>query len=117
MIKKNNKELLFENMEKLNPDFKLQELAPQPAVQPQAGAQPQAGQPPRQPGDVQTLGRASKNAGTVQTASQRINTATEFPEAFRLWFTSLGYKPENPAINIAKVKIEIEKVMKSMGFR
>jgi len=91
---------------------KLQELAPQPT-------QPVAGQPvaPKQPSDVQTLNRANQSASMVQSASKRINTATEFPEAFRIWFTQLGYKPDNPAINIMKVKTEIDKVMRSMGYK
>lgn len=117
MKNKDIKQLLFENMEKLNPDFNLREITPQP-IQPVAGQQPVA-QPaaPKQPSDVQTLSRANQNATTVQTASKRINTATEFPEAFRLWFTQLGYKPNNPAISIMKVRTEIEKVMRSMGYK
>ena len=99
---------------------KLQEFAPQAGATPPATAQPAAQkQPaaPRQPSDVQTLNRANQNASVVQNASKRINTATEFPEAFRLWFTQLGYKPDNPAINIMKVKTEIDKVMRSMGYK
>ena len=116
-----SKQLLFKNMEKLNPDFKNniseivpsnQATTPQPSVVNQA--QPSA---PKQPSDVQSLNRATQSASSVQRASSRINTTTEFPEAFRLWFSSLGYKPDNPAISIMKVKTEIDKVMKSMGYR
>jgi len=74
-------------------------------------------QQPRQPGDVQTLNRANQNASTVLSASKRINTTTEFPEAFRVWFSGLGYSPENPAISIMKVKTEVERIMKEMGYR
>ena len=109
MTKKDAKQLLFENMSKLNPDFKLQEVAPQPA-QPVA---PQA----IQPTDVKSLNRANQTSKSVQNASKRINTSREFPEAFRVWFSGLGYKPNNPAVSIARVKMEIEKVMKSMGYR
>jgi len=114
MTKKDAKQLLFENMSKLNPDFKLQEVAPQPA-------QPVATQPvaPQviQPTDVKSLNRANQTSKSVQNASKRINTSREFPEAFRVWFSGLGYKPNNPAVSIARVKMEIEKVMKSMGYR
>ena len=108
----NIKQKLFENMEKLNSNFKMNEIVPQQGInQP---AQPVA---PRQPSDVQSLNKATQTASSVQKASQRINTATEFPEAFRVWFQGLGYKPDNPAINIVKVKTEIERVMRSMGYR
>lgn len=74
-------------------------------------------QQPRQPSDVQTLNRANSNASSVQKASSRINTTTEFPEAFRLWFQSLGYKPDNQSITIMKVRTEIERVMRELGFK
>ena len=133
-MKANNKEKLFENMKKLNPSFINnktineaftvgQGTTSAPPInnqvnnpQNQATNQTQPKQP-RQPSDVQTLSRANQNTATVQKASQRINTAIEFPEAFRLWFSSLGYKPDNQAINIARVRTEIEKVMKSLGFK
>ena len=82
-----------------------------------APRQPVAGQKQtRQPGDVKRLGLVTQNNATVQKASSAINTAVEFPEAFRVWFQTLGYKPDNPAINISKVRREIEAVMKSMGY-
>jgi hypothetical protein len=67
--------------------------------------------------DVRTLQKATSNANTVNNASKRINTATEFPQAFKLWFGSLGYKPENPAISIMRVRLEIEKAMREMGYK
>ena len=113
MKKKDTKQLLFENMEKLIPEFKINEVAPQPT----APTAPTANQTPRQPGDVKRLGQVTQNNATVQKAGQAINTAVEFPEAFRVWFQSLGYKPDNPAINISKVRREIENVMRSMGYK
>lgn len=110
-MKKENKEMLFEMMEKINPDFKLNEANMQQT--PTATQQQQ----PAQPSDVKALSKAGQTASSVKSASQRINTTTEFPEAFRVWFSGLGYRPDNPAISIAKVKTEIEKVLKSMGYR
>jgi hypothetical protein len=69
------------------------------------------------PSDVATLQRASANANMVNNASKRINTSSEFPEAFKLWFGSLGYKPENPAISIIRVKSDIGKAMTEMGYK
>ena len=91
---------------------KLQEIAPQPGATP-----PVTNQTTSQPSDVRALGKATQTATSVQKAGQRINTATEFPEAFRLWFSGLGYKPDNPQISIAKVRTEIEKVMRNMGYK
>ena len=115
MAKKDTKQLLFENMEKLNPDFKLQEANPN-ATQ-TTGQQPIANKQPNQPSDVKSLYRANQNATSVRTAGKRINTTTEFPEAFRVWFSSLGYRPDNPAISIMKVRTEVEKIMRSMGYK
>jgi len=91
---------------------KLQEFSPQPGATP-----PVTNQTTSQPSDVRALGKATQTATSVQKAGQRINTATEFPEAFRLWFSGLGYKPDNPQISIAKVRTEIEKVMRNMGYK
>lgn len=82
----------------------------------QAPAAPQQ-QQAAQPSDVKALSKAGQTASSVRSASQRINTTTEFPEAFRVWFSGLGYKPDNPAISIAKVKVEVEKVLKQLGYR
>lgn len=125
MINKDSKKRLFEVMESVNPDFNsntIEEVLPQQPAQPvqQQRAQPQQPvqpQQPAQPSDVRTLGKANQAATSVQNAGKRINTATEFPEAFRMWFSSLGYKPDNPAISIMKVRTEVERVMKSMGFK
>ena len=111
---KTNKEKLFEMMEKINPELQnINEIVPPSSPPPSSTTNQQ----PRVPSDVQTLSRANQNASNVQRAGQRINTATEFPEAFRVWFSSLGYKPENQNISIMKVRTEIEKVMRSMGYK
>jgi len=67
--------------------------------------------------DVQSLQRATANAGSVSKASGRINTSTEFPQAFKVWFGTLGYNPQNKAITIQRVRTEVEKAMREMGYR
>jgi len=111
------KRMLFEMMEKMNPDFKqINELAPVPtSLPPQSSAPTQ--QQPRMASDVKAVDRANKTATTVQTANKRINTATEFPQAFKLWFESLGYTPQNPAISTSRVLTEIRKAMQEMGYK
>jgi hypothetical protein len=93
----------------------LNEFQQAPPIQPQG--QPQQAQQPRQPGDVQSMNRALQTSSTMQKANQRINTATEFPEAFRVWFQGLGYKPDNPQISIMKVKTAVGDMMTQMGFK
>lgn len=79
--------------------------------------QQQQQQVPKQPSDVKSLAKANQSASSVQTASKRINTTTEFPEAFKVWFSSLGYTPDNPAISIMKVRTEVERVLRELGFK
>jgi hypothetical protein len=57
-------------------------------------------------------------ANTAMTSkSAKINTATEFPDAFKTWFTKLGYSPDNGDINIAKVLINVKKAMLELGYK
>lgn len=113
MKKTDNKQKLFEMMEVLNPDFRQDEAI----VQSSTSATTPPTKTVSQPADVKRLSQATQNTASVQKAGQQINTSSEFPEAFRVWFSSLGYKPDNPAISIMKVKSEIEKVMRSMGYK
>jgi hypothetical protein len=53
----------------------------------------------------------------IQNKMSRINTATEFPQAFKQWFAGLGYKPENPAISTSRVLTDIRKAMAEMGYK
>lgn len=111
----NDKEQLFELFRKINPDFKGTVL--NEAVNP---ITPVAGQTtPQQsntPSDVASVQRAAKSASGLGIANKRINTATEFSEAFKNWFSSLGYKPDNPAISSMKVITDVKKAMQELGF-
>lgn len=123
--KENTKQMLFEMLSKIDTTFQsniideASQIGTTSAQSPIGSAPVQPTQPamPNQPSDVKTLSRATQNASTVQSASKRINTATEFPEAFRVWFSGLGYKPENPAISIMKVKQVVGDMMMKMGFK
>jgi len=128
------KEKLFEMLAKLNPDsIILNEVTasatpvngtqaptqvpttgtPVGATAPAATAQPQKPLAT----DVQALSKATQTATGIQNKMSRINTATEFPQAFKLWFTGLGYKPENPAISTSRVLTDIRKAMAEMGYK
>lgn len=73
-------------------------------------------QQPKQPGDVAALGRATNNAATVTKASGYINTAFEFPEAFRLWFSSLGVA-KNHAIPKGTIIRNVSQILDSMDYK
>lgn len=119
---------IFEMMKKLNPDFNLSEdsfptfnTQPQPQAK-QQQSQPQVQQKTQQSytpksGDVKTYDKAQQTAKAVNTKSAKVNTTTEFPEAFRVWFTKLGYTPEKGNITIARVMAEIRKVMLQLGYK
>lgn len=122
-------EKLMEMLVKLNPESRiLNEIAPAPAVggmqtpaapttTPAAPAAPAA--PAEKPiiGDPKTYQKQLGMSYGVKSASSRINTATEFPQAFKLWFASLGYDPQNQAISTAKVLTDIRNAMGEMGYK
>jgi hypothetical protein len=100
--------------------FRAKKIVNELATQQPAQQQPVAQQPAQQePKTItaQRLSRSYSKTPAVQTASKQINTATKFPDAFKTWFQTLGYKPENPAISIMKVKTEVEKAMRDMGYK
>lgn len=112
---KNNatKEKLMEMFVKLNPESViLNEIAPAPA----AGAQPQQQAKPIS-SDNKAYAKQIGNSYGVKSSGSRINTVTEFPQAFKDWFSNLGYSPENQAISTAKVLTDIRKAMLEMGYK
>jgi hypothetical protein len=106
MAKKDTKQLLFENMEKLNPDFKVNEVAPQPV---QAAS-----------GDVANLQKAVNANPTIQYADSRIDTPQELEAAFGTWISRTGYglqnKPVRP-ISISQVQTLVKNAMQKLGYK
>ena len=102
MAKKDNKQILFENMEKLNPDFKIQEIAP-------VAATSTATQP-----DVTYADSTYK---TIAPALKMINTPEKFKGAFKGWFQYLGFTPQAGNINIQRVRMDVEAALKELGYK
>jgi hypothetical protein len=102
MAKKDTKQLLFENMEKLNPDFSIQEQQPV-GVQPTAGAQ-------------QAQQYADKTYKTIAPQLKLVNTPEKFAPAFRSWFQYLGYTPQAGNMTIQRVRMDVEAVLKQLGY-
>ncbi len=136
MVKTNEKERLFEIFKRVVPDFdkkilnerheyndsidgfeELQSIEEEigGGIQQQAQPNPQV-QQPKQPGDVKTLGKAMGNATAVQKAGGYINTPLEFPEAFRVWFSSLGVA-QNHAMTKGTILRNIGQVLDTMGYK
>jgi hypothetical protein len=105
--KKDTKQLLFENMEKLNPSFKLQEIAPIAAT---STATQQYGQQP----DVTYADSTYK---TIAPALKQINTPEKFAGAFKGWFQYLGYTPQAGNMSIQRARMDVENALKQLGYK
>ena len=139
MQKKNDKERLLEIFQRVVPDFNKkilnerheynnsadgfeelqsieEEIGGGIQQQAQPNPQPQGMVQPKQPGDVRTLGKAMGNATAVQKAGGYINTPLEFPEAFRVWFSSLGVA-QNHAMTKGTILRNIGQILDTMGYK
>lgn len=105
-MKKENKKMLFEMMEKVNPDFKMDEVGQQP-VQAQSG-------------DAANLQKAVNATSTVRYADSRIDTPQELEAAFGDWISRTGYslsnKPVRP-ISISTVQTLVRNAMLKLGYK
>lgn len=109
---------LIEMMGKLNPDFKLNEANPTFNSSFNNDNQ-QPSQTPQQPktGDVKAYNKTQQQTKSLNKKAEKINTVIEFPEAFKVWFSKLGYSPEKKNITITKVLSEIRKAMIELGYK
>jgi hypothetical protein len=108
-MKKDSKNRLFEIMKKTNPDFKV--INEQQIYSPNT-TQPNAEQ---LSGDVRSIQNSATSS--QKSAYSRIDTPDEFSQAFRLWFSSLGFNPQKNPIDIGRVTFEVEKIMKELGYK
>ena len=118
---KNNatKEKLMEMLVKLNPSV-LNEIAPPAApVTPTAAPVTPTAAPVAKPvsSDNKAYAKQMGMSYGVKSSGSRINTATEFPQAFKDWFAGLGYDPQNQAISTSKVLTDIRTAMAEMGYK
>ena len=74
-------------------------------------------QPVNQPSDVKTYSNVQTKATAANKAASRINTTTEFSGAFKNWFSSLGYKPENNTVTISRVQMLVKQAMTELGYK
>ena len=96
----NSKKLLFENMEKLNPNFKLQEIAQQPIA-----------------GDIANLQKVTQNSPGIQTANSRIDTPQEFEQGFTMWMSTTGFNPQKKPLTISQAQTSVKNAMMKLGYK
>ena len=106
---KNDKQMLFEMMEKINPGFGQMEEQP---VTPGQAPQQAYG---KMASDVKAMEKTGNRATSLNMAQSRINTTTEFPDAFKVWFGKLGYVPGK--ISIQQVITSVRKALTDLGYR
>jgi hypothetical protein len=99
MAKKDTKQLLFENMEKLNPGFNIQEVDPN-TPQPTSGAQQYS----------------DKTYQMIASQLKLVNTPEKFAPAFRSWFQYLGYTPQAGNMTVQRARMDVEAIMKELGY-
>ena len=113
MAKKDSKKRLFEVMERVAPDFKVQEEQNIQELQAVAATSTGTQQYGKQP-DVQYADSTYK---MIAPALKQINTPEKFAGAFKGWFQYLGYSPQAGNITIQRVRMDIENTMKALGYR
>ena len=95
-----SKKRLFEIMKKINVDF-INEYDVE--------------NNPNATSDVKNVARLKTD--TLKNAYSRVNNMREFEDAFKLWFTSLGFDPEKNPVNITTVVGEITNILKNLGYK
>lgn len=91
----NTKQVLFENMEKLNPDFKVNEI----------GA------------SLDVLNAQKATTPTMQRANFRIDTPQEFQDGFTAWLGTTGFDPQKRPLSISQAQTLVKNAMISLGFK
>jgi hypothetical protein len=110
MRKKYEKERLFEIITRLDKTFNSNLNEQVTAAQTTIAGQSAMTQSP----DVQYADQTYK---MIAPTLQRIRTIDQFPAAFKGWFSMLGYKPQTSNITITQVRIDVEQVMRELGYK
>jgi len=93
-MKKDSKKLLFEMMERVNPDFKqMDEISPD-AQRTQQVATPVA-----------------------QRANARIDNPNDFKDWFQIQFSTTGFDPKEKPISISQVQTLVRDAMIALGYK
>ena len=96
MNKTDTKQLLFENMEKLNPDFKMNEVVPS---------------------DVVNMEKAAQKSPVMNRANSRIDTPQEFEQGFQVWFATTGFDPLKKPLSISQAQTMVRNAMMKLGYK
>lgn len=123
----NEKNRLFEMMEKINPDFNINELYDSvgqkspttPIQQPQANNNQQntSVSQPRQSMDSMAVDKFTQKSTQLKNYSSRIDTPKEFQESFLNWFKTTGFVTSGKKISVAQALSMVKTAMTSLGFK
>lgn len=127
----NKKDKLFEMMEKLNPDFTINELYDNATQNSQVTtlqqniAQPQTTQikptidksQPKQSMDATAVDKLTQKSSQLKSYSSRIDTPKEFQESFLNWFKTTGFVTSGKKISVAQALSMVKAAMTSLGFK
>lgn len=93
-MKKDGKKLLFEMMEKVNPDFKqVNEISP----------------------DAQRSQQVT--TPVAQRANARIDNPNDFKDWFQIQFSTTGFDPKERPITISQVQALVRDAMIALGYK
>lgn len=126
----NEKDKLFEMMEKINPDFNINELYDTVAQKPQftqnkqnipqsqaTQAKPTTSQQPKQSMDATAVDNLTQKSSQLKSYTSRIDTPKEFQESFLNWFKTTGFVTSGKKISIAQALSMVKTAMTSLGFK
>lgn len=123
----NEKDKLFEMMEKINPDFNINELYDTVAQKPQftqnkqnipqSQAKPTTSQQPKQSMDATAVDLLTQKSSQLKSYTSRIDTPKEFQESFLNWFKTTGFVTSGKKISVAQALSMVKTAMTSLGFK
>lgn len=117
------KNRLFEMMEKINPDFNINELydsvVQKSPTTPQANNNQQntSASQPRQSMDSMAVDKFTQKSTQLKNYSSRIDTPKEFQESFLNWFKTTGFVTSGKKISVAQALSMVKTAMTSLGFK
>jgi hypothetical protein len=68
------------------------------------------------PYDVRAMERDLNIMTNVTNSKGRIDNINEFKPAFEVWFQTLGFDPKENPIQISRVRNDIDKVLRDLGY-
>jgi hypothetical protein len=90
-----------------------------PPVAPAGAANAAAPVNPQQSQDqtAQQPQYADNTYKTIAPILKLVNTPEKFAPAFKSWFSYLGYNPQTSQITISQIRIDVENILRGLGYK